>query len=178
MTRRTDAADVVVLGGGLAGLAASLAFARRGRRVLLLERDDGSTDRDADGAFERWQRPGIAHFRQPHNFLGLARQLLAREAPDVLAAVLALGALENRQYELLPDTPQPGDEQLVSLGARRPVFELALRQAVEAEPNVFDRRALLHEQPLGRLAERAGGGAVHEDFRAHRFSADPLSRGS
>lgn len=158
MTRRTDAADVVVLGGGLAGLAASLAFARRGRRVLLLERDDGSTDRDADGAFERWQRPGIAHFRQPHNFLGLARQLLAREAPDVLAAVLALGALENRQYELLPDTPQPGDEQLVSLGARRPVFELALRQAVEAEPNVTVRS---RTRVVGLVAREPHNARIH-----------------
>ena len=31
--------DVPVLAGGLAGLSAELAFARRGRRVLVLERD-------------------------------------------------------------------------------------------------------------------------------------------
>jgi heterodisulfide reductase subunit A len=32
--------DVVVVGGGAAGLSATLALARRGRRVLLVERDD------------------------------------------------------------------------------------------------------------------------------------------
>lgn len=54
----------------------------------------------------------------------------------MLERVLALGAVENRQFELLPGTPEPGDEELVSLTARRPVFELALLEAVDAEPNV------------------------------------------
>ena len=128
--------DVAVLGGGLAGLSASLAFARRGRRVILLDRDGLVEDGNADELFERWDRPGIAHFRQPHNFLGLARSVLLDEAPDVLDAVLGLGALENRQYELLPGEAQPQDESLVSICARRPVFEIALRRAVEAEPKI------------------------------------------
>ena len=68
-------ADVVVLGAGLAGLSASLAFARGGRRVLLLERDGPGVTGDADRLFEGWDRPGIAHFRQPHNFLALGRQV-------------------------------------------------------------------------------------------------------
>jgi hypothetical protein len=53
---------------------------------------------------------GIAHFRQPHNFLGLGRQVLLEQAPDVLDAALMLGALENRQYELLPGRAEAGDE--------------------------------------------------------------------
>ena len=93
--------DVVVLGGGVAGLSAALAFARRGRRVSLLERDGAPTESSADELFDRWARPGIAHFRHPHNFLGLARKALLAEAPDVLDAVISLGAGENRQYELI-----------------------------------------------------------------------------
>jgi hypothetical protein len=62
--------------------------------------------------------------------------VLLEHAPDVLDAVIALGSLENRQYELLPGDAQPGDEAFVSLCARRPVFESALRRAVEAENNV------------------------------------------
>lgn len=91
---------------------------------------------DADGLFERWDRRGIAHFRQPHNFLALGRQVLLAHAPDVLETVLALGATENRQYELLPGEAEPGDESFVSICARRPVFEAALRRAVEAEPRI------------------------------------------
>jgi 2-polyprenyl-6-methoxyphenol hydroxylase-like FAD-dependent oxidoreductase len=128
--------DVVVLGAGLAGLSASLALARCGRRVLALERDGAVVAGDADRLFEGWERPGISHFRQPHNFLALARQILLDRAPDVLDAVLALGARENRQYELLPGAARPGDETFVSLCARRPMFEYALRQAVAAEDNL------------------------------------------
>jgi hypothetical protein len=57
----------------------------------------------------------------------------ARQAPDVLETMFGLGALENRQYELLPGEPQPDDRAFVSICARRPVFESALRRAVEAE---------------------------------------------
>jgi hypothetical protein len=104
--------------------------------VLVLERDGPLESGDADGLFERWERPGIAHFRQPHNFLALARQVLLDGASDVLDEVVALGALENRQYELLPGEAQPGDETFVSICARRPVFESALRRAVDADDNV------------------------------------------
>jgi 2-polyprenyl-6-methoxyphenol hydroxylase-like FAD-dependent oxidoreductase len=125
-----------VLGAGLAGLSASLAFARRGRRVVLLERDALAVDGDADRLFEDWERPGIAHFRQPHNFLALGRQVLLERAPDVLEAVVQLGALENRQYELVPGDAHPRDEAFVSICARRPLFESALRRAVDGEDNV------------------------------------------
>ena len=125
-----------MLGGGLAGLSTALAFARRGRRVILVERDGPIDDRaGADELFD-WERPGVAHFRQPHNFLGLARKVLVDEAPDVLEAVLGRGGLENRQYELLPGDMEAEDESFVSIWARRPLFESALRRAVEGEPNI------------------------------------------
>jgi FAD dependent oxidoreductase len=129
-------ADVAVLGGGLAGLSAALAFARSGRRVLLLERDGPSGNGGADELFDDWERPGVAHFRQPHNFLGLARRVLLDEAPDVLDAVVGLGALENRQYELLPRDLESQDESFVSICARRPVFEIALKRAVDDEAKI------------------------------------------
>ena len=125
-----------MLGGGLAGLSSALAFARSGRRVTLIERDGPIKDGRADELFDDWERPGIAHFRQPHNFLGLARRVLLDEAPEVLDAVLGLGASENRQYELLPGGAEAQDELFVSIWARRPLFESALRRAVEDEANV------------------------------------------
>ncbi len=141
------ATDVAVLGGGLAGLSAALAFARSGRRVTLIERDGAIEDGSADELFDDWERPGIAHFRQPHNFLGLARRVLLDEAPDVLDAVLGLGAVENRQYELLPGAAEAQDELFVSIWARRPVFESALRRAVEDEADIN-----AHHQDAGSRA--------------------------
>jgi 2-polyprenyl-6-methoxyphenol hydroxylase-like FAD-dependent oxidoreductase len=133
----TIRADVAVLGGGLAGLSAAIGFARRGRRVYVLERDEaGQSDGDPDVVFDGWERAGIAHFRQPHNFLGLARETLLAEAPDVLDRVVGSGAFENRQYELVPGDRRPGDAVLVSICARRPLFESALRAVAEAEPGV------------------------------------------
>jgi 2-polyprenyl-6-methoxyphenol hydroxylase-like FAD-dependent oxidoreductase len=125
------------MGGGLAGLSAAIGFARRGRRVCVLERDaTGADARGPDAVFDGWERAGVAHFRQPHNFLGLGRRTLLAEAPDVLERVLVDGAFENRQFELVPDDPRPGDEAFVSICARRPVFERALRAAAEAEADV------------------------------------------
>jgi 2-polyprenyl-6-methoxyphenol hydroxylase-like FAD-dependent oxidoreductase len=125
------------MGGGLAGLSAAIGFARRGRRVCVLERDAAGVEaREPDLVFDGWERSGVAHFRQPHNFLGLGRRTLLDEAPDVLDRVLADGAFENRQFELAPGDPRQGDDSLVSLCVRRPVFESALRAAAEAEPGV------------------------------------------
>lgn len=137
MAGGTIRTDVAVLGAGLAGLSAAIGFARRGRRVCVLERDaTGAGAREPDLVFDGWERAGVAHFRQPHNFLGLGRRTLLDEAPDVLDRVLADGAFENRQFELAPGDPCPGDESFVSICIRRPVFESALRTAAEAETDV------------------------------------------
>jgi hypothetical protein len=79
---------------------------------------------------------GDRALRQPHRFLALGRQVLLDRSPDVLDHVLGLGARENRQYELLPAEAQEGDERFVSICARRPLLEYALRRAVEAEDSV------------------------------------------
>jgi 2-polyprenyl-6-methoxyphenol hydroxylase-like FAD-dependent oxidoreductase len=161
-----DWGDVVVLGAGLAGLSASLAFARSGRRVFLLERDRPGVAGDADRLFECWDRPGIAHFRQPHNFLAAGREVLLDRAPDVLNGILALGARENRQYQLLPAEAQEGDKRLVSICARRPLLEYAFRRAVEAEDNVM---LATSARAVGLLADsgRSGGPVRVGGVRTH-----------
>jgi 2-polyprenyl-6-methoxyphenol hydroxylase-like FAD-dependent oxidoreductase len=131
------AMKLLVLGAGVAGLATALAASRRGHEVVLVERDPDTAIDDAAGVFESWRRTGVAQFHQPHNFLGLGRRLLRDRAPDIYRGLLAAGAAEVEQFRFLAGaTPQPGDQDLATIGCRRPVFEAALRRAVEAEPKV------------------------------------------
>ncbi len=128
---------LLVLGGGVAGLAMALAASRAGHEVVLAERDTDTPAGDATEVFNGWQRTGVAQFRQPHNFLGLGRRLLRDRAPDVYRALLGAGAVEIEQFRFLAGAaPQPGDQDLATIGCRRPVFEAALRRAVQAEPTI------------------------------------------
>lgn len=57
---------VVVLGGGVAGLATALSVARSGHETVVVERDPMPPLRDGDDAFDDWARPdGVepAHHR-------------------------------------------------------------------------------------------------------------------
>jgi 2-polyprenyl-6-methoxyphenol hydroxylase-like FAD-dependent oxidoreductase len=128
---------VLVLGGGLAGLAAALALGRRGHAVTLVERDATPPPSAAEDVFDGWHRPGVPQLRQPHNFLGLGRRVLRDRASDVYRAALKAGASEVEQFRFISDgSHEPADEDLVMLACRRPVFEAGLRHAVAEQANV------------------------------------------
>ena len=124
---------IVITGAGVAGLISALFLARDGHDVVLLERDATPLPADADAAFT-WDRRGAAQVRHPHAFLGLLRNLLRDDLPDVLADLVAAGAQEVRWTDFAPDTlddltPQPGDEDLAMIACRRTTFEWVLRRA-------------------------------------------------
>ena len=81
----------VVAGGGVAGLAASLAVARAGHDAVVLERDPVQPGGSPHSAFDL-ERRGIPHYFQPHSFLPRGRRLLADCAPDVLETPADAGA--------------------------------------------------------------------------------------
>ena len=126
--------SVLVAGGGMAGLVASLMLARGGRRVRLVERDMGVAGESADDALVV-RRPGVAQYHQPHAFMPRAFTLLRDRLPDVLVTLLQHGATK---ISLAPSTGErvAGDEDLIFLGARRALIEWALRSAVHREPNI------------------------------------------
>ena len=84
------AVPAVVLGGGIAGLAAASLLARRHSRVLVLERDVRPPATTPDDAFG-WERHGVPQFRHSHAFLARLRVVLLAHLPDVLDRLRAAG---------------------------------------------------------------------------------------
>lgn len=140
--------NIVVLGGGPAGLSSSLALARAGHSVTLLERDLVEPH-DSRYAFDRARR-GIPHFRQPHQFIPRGRLEMLRNAPEVFQMLLDAGAEDVDLRKKLPGTPQPQDEELQHIAVRRPMIEWALVRAVAAEPNITVRSAVKVTGLLGK----------------------------
>src|SRR5436190_1632533 len=105
----------VVIGSGIAGLAAARVLADRDARVTLLERDVEPEAATADEAFTAWQRRGAPQVRHSHAFLGRLRALLRDRYPDLLDALRAAGAAEldmlaRPPLTLPPLERLPGDE--------------------------------------------------------------------
>lgn len=132
--------QVGVVGGGVAGLGAALALARRGHSVVVFERDDTPMPESADEAFE-WDRRGAPQVRHSHAFLARLVRLLKSDYADIYAELLDEGATEMRFGVDLPPTmvefdPQPQDDELTMLACRRTTFEWVLRRAALAEGRV------------------------------------------
>lgn len=148
-------AHLLVIGGGIAGLATALLAARRGHTAEVFERDTRAPGTALDRDFFGWHRPGVPQAAQPHVLLGAARRLLRAELPDVHAGMLRLGARERHELDWFDVRPpeRPGDEDLMMIQARRIVLESALASAVRAEPGVVVR----YGEPVTGLT-RAGAG--------------------
>jgi 2-polyprenyl-6-methoxyphenol hydroxylase-like FAD-dependent oxidoreductase len=134
-------ARVLVIGGGVAGLATALACSQDGHAVRIVEQDATPLPASPVEAFERWERRGAPQVWHSHAFLARLRNLLAARAPDVLDALHAHGAYDLRFADYLPPTvedrtPAPGDEELTLFACRRVTFEWVLRRAVLARPGV------------------------------------------
>ncbi|HWE54136.1 MAG TPA: FAD-dependent oxidoreductase [Acidimicrobiales bacterium] len=143
---------VLVIGGGIGGLASALAFARRGHDVTLCERDRTVPTESPAEAF-RIERRGAPQAHQTHGFLARIVVLLREWFPDVLEHLLAQGCVTMPTTANLGQA-QPGDDDLRVLIVRRTTLEWVLRKAVAAEPGV-ELRAGVAIRSL--MAERAEG---------------------
>ena len=153
---------VIVLGGGVCGLASGLMLARDGHDVTVLERDPAPVPDTPERAWDTWERGGVAQFRQAHYLHTRARHLLEAELPDVRDALVAAGATRIDWTRMLPPTiadrePRPGDERLWTLTARRTTLEHALARAAEAQDGVVVRRGVA----ATRLEARTRYGGLH-----------------
>jgi glycine/D-amino acid oxidase-like deaminating enzyme len=84
----------VVLGGGVAGLAAARVLARHFERVVVLEADRRPDVEHPEDAFASWERPGVPQFRHSHAFLARLRVTLLAYLPDVLERLRGAGVRE------------------------------------------------------------------------------------
>lgn len=133
----TTGERIVIVGGGIGGLAAALTLARAGRSVTIFERDELVPTATVEEAFAT-ERPGAPQAHHTHAFLARTVVTLRQRFPDVLDRILAAGSTTLPAARNL-GAPQPGDEDLVFLVVRRTTYEWALRQAVLAEPTAAIR---------------------------------------
>ncbi len=127
--------DIVVIGGGIAGLCSALWFGSRGNKVIVLERDDAPMPPTIDEAWEAWDRPGAPQVRQPHVVLGRLTALLRKYYPEVYQGFLDAGSRESTFADIITPLsadyePQPDDHELTSIRIRRITLEWVLRKAV------------------------------------------------
>jgi hypothetical protein len=143
--------DVVVLGGGPAGIAAAVAAARHGRKTLLIERY-GFLGGMGTAA-------GVTNFCGLHaNVHGEIRQVVHGIADDLLARIDELGGL-NAPHQVLGkiaaqayDTAAykcAADALLLDSGADIRLHALAAGAAMEAPGRI---KALFAETKSGRIA--------------------------
>ena len=145
--------DVIVLGGGPAGIAAAASAARHGRSVLLIERY-GFLGGMGTAA-------GVTNFCGLHaNVFGEIRQVVHGIADDLLARIDALGGLNKphlvlgKTYAQAYDTAAyklAADNLLADVKADLLFHALAVGVAMENETRVG---ALLVETKSGRMAMR------------------------
>jgi len=153
-----DPAPAVVLGGGIAGLAAARFLARRYPCVVVFERDRRTDVASPEEAFGSWERPGVPQFRHSHAFLARLRVVLLAHLPDVLDRLRASGVREFGLDEVTPPgvvlAPRADDEDVVLLACRRATFEWALRASIVDRPGIELREGA---SVAGLVAERRDG---------------------
>lgn len=132
---------IVILGGGVIGLATAAMLVKQGHEVTVLERDSQPVPGSPDEALQDWERRGVAQFRLPHYLHPGGRQILDEYLPEVTKALVAAGAASFDTLALMPPgitdrAPREGDEKFVTVTGRRPVTEYAVATVAEQAADV------------------------------------------
>jgi 2-polyprenyl-6-methoxyphenol hydroxylase-like FAD-dependent oxidoreductase len=124
-------------------------LARDGHEVTLIERDPAPVPDSIDEAWELWDRDGVSQFRLAHFLHVRASDVIAREFPDIRAAMIAAEAAVVDNIGRLPGEitgpRRPEDDRLVTLTARRSTVEQIFGSAANAQPGLDVRRGVVVE---------------------------------
>jgi 2-polyprenyl-6-methoxyphenol hydroxylase-like FAD-dependent oxidoreductase len=160
--------NAVVVGAGPIGLATAILLARDGYQVTVVEKDAQPAPASAAEAWERWERTGVAQFRQAHIMHAKFRHVLDAELPQVRKRIEELGGRRFSLISVLPPSvagkPRQGDERFETLTGRRPVLECAFAQLADDTPGVKVLRGVSATGPILGTSVRSGVphiGAVH-----------------
>jgi 2-polyprenyl-6-methoxyphenol hydroxylase-like FAD-dependent oxidoreductase len=132
---------IVVVGGGIAGLATGLMLTKHGHEVTVLERDSGPVPDTPAQSWESWERTGVMQFRQPHLLHAGGWRIIEEQLPEVARAVRMAGGAPWNRLSWMPRAigdraSRPGDEKWDAVNARRPVLEHAFAAAAEGRMDV------------------------------------------
>src|SRR6266478_4143669 len=127
---------ILVLGGGIVGLSTAMMLARRGHDVTVFERDSKPLPASPEDAWQRWERRGVAQFRQPHYLHPPAIELLDSHLPGVKQALIHAGCITFDPLATMPPTitdraRREGDERFTTITGRRPTVEYAIASVAE-----------------------------------------------
>ena len=169
--------QVLIAGGGIAGLGAALALGGGSRAVTILDRDPPPPHASAEQAFYEWERKGATQLRHSHAFIGRLTTLIRERYPDLMAELLSEGTRLFGFEDGLPPplatsyVPEQGDEDLKLLFSRRTTLELVMRRYAARLPGVTfindaGVRGLVTRRDKDKLAVEGlkveRGGAVEE----------------
>ena len=138
-------ASIVVCGGGVIGHLAAMLLARDGHQVTVLERD-AAPPPPAPDVWDRWLRPGVGQFHQPHTLHPRFRLILDEELPGLVDRLSSAGCIWLDFLQLMPPlvrdrSPRDGDDRFRSVTGRRPIVE-AVVAAAAAEDGIDLRRGV------------------------------------
>jgi 2-polyprenyl-6-methoxyphenol hydroxylase-like FAD-dependent oxidoreductase len=134
VTRDRGEVDILIIGGGMAGLLTALAIAEDGRSVAVIERDHGPAVPEA--------RPGIPQGRFVHQLLARGLQLVGEIVPDAESILRAAGAVpiewhtEVRWLTAVGWMPRSDSYQLTTLSCSRELLEHVVRVRLRAHPSI------------------------------------------